>query len=278
MAGPTNKHGEENLMSENTTANATSYLGDVFMLQGRDAVVVGGTSGLGAAGATALARCGANVTIAGRSAERATGLREEIESFGGTAYADEVDVRDEASVSSLAQRCQERHDGVDILLNAAGVITPRASVDVSLEEWRYQIETNLTGTFLCCREFGRRMIEQGSGSIVNFGSTDSFIGVPEEAAYCSSKGAVAQLTRTLGAEWIQHGVRVNAVGPSDFVTPMAEPFLDDQEFIEWQKTVVPIGRLGQPSELVGALLYLASDASSMVVGHTLMVDGGRTAI
>ncbi|NLT07625.1 MAG: SDR family oxidoreductase [Solirubrobacterales bacterium] len=265
-------------MSSTSNAGADAYLGEVFRLQDRDAVVIGGTSGLGAAGAVALARCGARVTIAGRSEERAAALQQEIESFGGTAYTDTVDVCDEASVAGLAERCHERHDGVDILLNAAGVIVPRPSVEVSLEEWRFHIDTNLTGTFLGCREFGRRMIEQGSGSIINFGSTDSFIGVPEEVAYCSSKGAVAQLTRTLGAEWIQHGVRVNAVGPSDFVTPMAEPFLDDQEFIEWQKTVVPIGRLGQPSELVGALLYLASEASSMVVGHTLMVDGGRTVI
>lgn len=259
------------------TAAADAYLGDLFRLTDRVAVVVGGTSGLGEAGAIALARCGAKVTLAGRSAERGAPVAEKIAELGGEAHVEQVDVRDEASVAALAERVLARHGQIDVLLNSAGIVVPGDSVDVTLENWRNHMETNLTGTFLCCREFGRRMIERRSGSIINIASTDGLIGVPQEAAYCASKGGVVQLTRVLGAEWIQHGVRVNAIGPSDFVTPLAEPFMADEEFMEWQRTMVPAGRWGQPHELAGAVVYLASDASSMVVGHTLMVDGGRTA-
>lgn len=259
------------------TTAADAYLGEIFRLTDRVAVVVGGTSGLGEAGAIALARAGATVTLAGRSIERGTAIAERIAGFGGEAHVEQVEVRDEASVAALAERVHARHGRIDVLVNAAGIVVPGDSVDVTLEDWRNQLETNLTGTFLCCREFGKRMLERRSGSIINFASTDGLIGVPQEAAYCASKGGVVQLTRVLGAEWCQQGVRVNAVGPSDFVTPLAEPFMADEEFMEWQRTMVPIGRWGQPDELVGALIYLASDASSMVVGHTLMVDGGRTA-
>jgi NAD(P)-dependent dehydrogenase (short-subunit alcohol dehydrogenase family) len=218
------------------------------------------------------------VTVAGRSSERAAAVTEEIQGFGGDAAVDDVDVREEASVVALAERCFERHGRVDVLVNSAGVFAMAPTVDLSLDEWRRIVDTNLLGTFLCCREFGRRMIDAGGGSIINLASTDSFVGVPEEAAYCASKGGVAQLTRALAAEWIPHGVRVNAVGPTDFATPMTAPVLDDPEYLEWTTTAIPAGRVGQPHELVGALLFLASAASTMVVGHTLMVDGGRTII
>jgi NAD(P)-dependent dehydrogenase (short-subunit alcohol dehydrogenase family) len=265
-----------NVPAATTTGDA--YLGEVFSLEGRTAVVVGGTSGLGAAAAVALARCGASVTVAGRSSERAAAVTEEIQGFGGDAAVDDVDVREEGSVIALAERCFERHGRVDVLVNSAGVFAMTPTVDLSLDEWRRIVDTNLLGTFLCCREFGRRMIDAGGGSIINLASTDSFVGVPEEAAYCASKGGVAQLTRALAAEWIPHGVRVNAVGPTDFATPMTAPVLDDPEYLEWTTTAIPAGRVGQPHELVGALLFLASAASTMVVGHTLMVDGGRTII
>jgi NAD(P)-dependent dehydrogenase (short-subunit alcohol dehydrogenase family) len=261
-----------------STATGNEFLGEVFSLDGRVAVVVGGTSGLGAAASVALARCGAKVTVAGRSGERGAAVVEEIQGFGGEAAAEEVDVRNELSVAALAERCFESHGRVDVLVNSAGVFAMTPTVELSMEEWKRIVETNLDGTFLCCREFGRRMIEAGGGSIINLASTDSFVGVPEEAAYCASKGGVAQLTRVLGAEWIKHGVRVNAIGPTDFATPMTAPVLDDPEYLEWTTTAIPAGRVGQPHELVGALLFLASDASVMVVGHTLMVDGGRTII
>jgi NAD(P)-dependent dehydrogenase (short-subunit alcohol dehydrogenase family) len=171
-----------------------------------------------------------------------------------------------------------RNERVDILVNAAGVFARGDAVDVSLAEWEALLRTNVTGTFLLCPRFGRPMIERSRGKIINFSSTDGFLGVPEQLAYNVSKGAIVQLTRTLGAEWIRHGVNVNSVAPCDFATPMVAPFLDQQEYRDWIMDAIPAGRVGQPHEIVGAVLYLASGASDMVAGHNLLVDGGRTVI
>src|SRR4029079_3930488 len=167
---------------------------------------------------------------------------------------------------------------VDVLVNAAGVFERDAGGQTTQESWDRVLFLNTTVTFVLCQAIGRQMIERGGGKIVNFASTDGMVGVPEQSAYCASKGAVVQLTRTLGAEWIKHGVNVNAVGPCDFDTPMIAEALGEPEYRAWILDAIPAGRVGKPDEIVGAVLYLASPASDMVVGHTLMVDGGRTAI
>jgi 2-dehydro-3-deoxy-D-gluconate 5-dehydrogenase len=255
-----------------------SYLEELFGLDGATAVVTGATSGLGAACALALARAGAKVVVSGRDRERGERVRAEIEAAGGTAQLELADLSDAADLAAFADRVLERHDPVDILVNAAGVFDRGDAVDVSLEQWDALLGTNVTSTFVLCQRFGRAMIERGRGKIVNFSSTDGFLGVPEQLAYNVSKGAIVQLTRTLGAEWIRHGVNVNAVAPCDFATPMIEPFLDQPEYREWIMEAIPARRVGQPDEIVGAVLFLASPASDMVVGHNLLVDGGRTVI
>jgi NAD(P)-dependent dehydrogenase (short-subunit alcohol dehydrogenase family) len=255
-----------------------TYLDELFGLGGSTAVVTGATSGLGAACALGLARAGAKVVVSGRNGERGQRVVEEIEAAGGTAHLELADLSDADDLSAFADRALERHDPVDILVNAAGVFDRGDAVDVTLEQWDALLRTNVTSTFVLCQRFGRAMIERGRGKIVNFSSTDGFLGVPEQLAYNVSKGAIVQLTRTLGAEWIRHGVNVNAVAPCDFATPMIEPFLDQPEYREWIMEAIPAGRVGQPDEIVGAVLFLASPASNMVAGHNLLVDGGRTVI
>ena len=253
-------------------------LDELFGLHGRVAVVIGGTSGRGAASAVALATAGATVVVAGRDARRAAGVAAVIADNGGTATTAHVDVTEEAQIEALAATCIAQHGHVDILVNAAGIFEMASGEDCATDAWRRIMDVNVTGTFLACRAFGRHMLERGSGSIVNFASTDSLVGVPLQAAYCASKGAVHQLTRTLGAEWIKQGVRVNAVGPCDFDTPMIAPAMAGEEYRTWILDAIPAGRVGQAHEIGGAVVFLASDAASMVVGHTLMVDGGRTVI
>ena len=255
-----------------------SYLDELFGLAGSTAVVTGGTSGLGAACAHALARAGATVVVVGRDRSRGEQVVAQIESDGAAGELELADVADPDQAGQLADRVLDRHDRIDILVNAAGVFARDEVLDTSLEEWDRLIATNVTSTFLLCQRFGRPMLERGYGKIVNFSSTDGFLGVPEQVAYNVSKGAIVQLTRTLGAEWIRHGVNVNAVAPCDFATPMIAPFLDTAEYRNWILDAIPAGRVGQPEEIIGAVLFLCSRASSMVAGHNLLVDGGRTVI
>jgi NAD(P)-dependent dehydrogenase (short-subunit alcohol dehydrogenase family) len=256
-----------------------TYLDELFGLDGSAAIVTGGTSGLGAATAVALARAGASpVIIVGRDRGRGEVVAAAIEAEGSRGELELADVSDTTQAEQLADRVLERHDRVDILVNAAGVFARDDATQTSLEEWERLIRTNVTSTFLLCQRFGRPMLERGHGKIVNFSSTDGFLGVPEQIAYNTSKGAIVQLTRTLGAEWIRHGVNVNAVAPCDFATPMIAPFLETQEYRDWILDAIPAGRVGQPDEIVGAVLFLCSRASSMVAGHNLLVDGGRTVI
>ena len=255
-----------------------TYLEELFGLGGATAVVTGATSGLGAASAAALARAGAKVIVSGRDRERGDRVVGEIEAAGGSAALELADVTDTGELAAFADRVLDRHGPVDILVNAAGVFDRGDAGEVTLEQWEGLLRTNVTSTFVLCQRFGRPMIERRRGKIVNFSSTDGFLGVPEQVAYNVSKGAIVQLTRTLGAEWIRYGVNVNAVAPCDFATPMIAPFLDQPEYRDWIMEAIPAGRVGQPHEIVGAVLFLASPASNMVAGHNLLVDGGRTVI
>jgi NAD(P)-dependent dehydrogenase (short-subunit alcohol dehydrogenase family) len=257
-----------------------SYLDSLFGLDGQTAVVTGATSGLGAASALALAQAGASVIVSGRDRERGEGVVARIADTRPEAAAELelADLSDASEAVALADRVLERHGTVDILVNAAGVFARGDAVDLTLSEWERLWRTNVSSTYLLCQRFGKPMIERGRGKIVNFSSTDGFLGVPEQLAYNVSKGAIVQLTRTLGSEWIRHGVNVNAVAPCDFATPMIEPFLATQEYRDWILDAIPAGRVGQPDEIVGAVLFLASRASDMVAGHNLLVDGGRTVI
>lgn len=251
---------------------------ELFRLDGRVAVVTGGSSGLGAASAVALAQCGARVVVSGRDADRCEEVVQAIRGAGGEATGRRADVADPKQVDALFDYAAETYQGLDIAVNAAGIFDVTSTMETTDEQFDRIIRTNLHGTFYCCRAAARHMLAQKKGKIINFASTDSFVGVSGEAAYCASKGGVLQLTRALAVEWIKDGINVNAVGPSDFRTPMIASFLEDPEYHHWITEAIPFGRPGEPRELVGAVIFLAASASDFMVGHTLMVDGGRTAI
>lgn len=242
------------------------------------AVVTGGSSGIGAAAARALGRAGAEVVVVGRDKERADGVAGEIEAEGGVAAVEIAELGEPARTEEVAAGILERHGDVDILVNSAGIFERAAGEETPLDLWERALALNATATFLMCRAVGAQMLARGAGKIVNVASTDGMVGVPDQVAYCASKGAVVQLTRTLGAEWAAKGVHVNAVGPCDFDTPMIAGALDEPEYRDWIHEAIPAGRVGVPNEIEGAVLYLASPASDMVFGHVLMVDGGRVAI
>lgn len=250
----------------------------IFSLEGKKAIVTGGTSGMGAAVAEGFAVFGARVAVAGRNQERGKKVVERIRGSGGEADFFSVDVTAPKSVEEMVKAVKDLYGRIDILVNAAGIFRVGPCEALSNEEWDEVMKTNLYGTFYACRAVGRIMIKQKYGKIINFSSTDAYLGVQNQPAYCASKGAVNQLTRVLAVDWIKHGINVNAIGPCDFDTPMIESFLNTEEYRTWILDALPVGRVGQPPEIVGAAIYLASDASKMVVGHTLMVDGGRTVI
>ena len=249
-----------------------------FGLCGRTAIVTGGGRGIGRAIAVGLARAGADIAVVGRSAIPLADVTAEIQSTGRRAFAVTADLTDTAAIAALVDHVAERIGGLDVLVNAAGIQLTSPAADVTEDDWDAVIAANLKATFFCSQAAGRRFLAQGSGKIINLGSTFGEVGAPHFAAYCASKGGVLLLTRTLAAEWAGRGVNVNAIGPTAVRTEMNAYLLDDDEFVAAFLPKVPAGRIAVPEDVVGAAVFLASAASDMVHGAHLMVDGGYTAI
>lgn len=250
-----------------------------FRLDRRAAVVTGASSGLGARFAQVLAAAGARVALGARRVERIERLADEIRAAGGEAIALACDVTDDADVERLVGAAAESFDGVDVVVNAAGVAPEEDGELESPQQFREVLAVNLAGTYLAARAAAPLMLAQGRGSIVNIASISGLVSGDglDTPSYTASKGAVVNLTRELGVRWAPQGVRVNAIAPGWFPSEMTAETLASEEGRRFVEERTPMRRAGGAEELDGALLFLASDASSYVTGATIVVDGGWTA-
>lgn len=243
-------------------------------LNGKTAVVIGGTSGIGRAIAHGLAEAGADVVCTSRRMEQVEAAALEIEDFKRKTLRVTSDVASRASLETLLEKCLAEFGKVDILVNSAGRTKRAPTLDFAEEDWNDILETNLTGTLRACQIFGRQMLERNYGRIINIASLSTFVSLYEVAAYSASKAAVASLTKSLAVEWSAHGVNVNAIAPGVFRTALNEKLLDETERGKEFQMRTPMQRFGKVEELAGAAVFLASDAASFVTGEILTVDGG----
>ncbi|KXF76383.1 3-oxoacyl-ACP reductase [Paramesorhizobium deserti] len=249
-------------------------------LDGRVAVVTGGGQGIGAACAQALGEAGATVIVAEMLPERVEAIVAELKKLGIKAHGVTLDVTKSSEVDAVAAGIVKEHGRVDILVNNAGVAQSDVRAeDTTDEHWRFHMDVNVDGLFWCCRAFGRQMLEQDKGAIVNIGSMSGFIvNKPQpQAFYNASKAAVHHLTKSLAAEWGARGVRVNAVAPTYIETPLtAFGIKENPEMYKTWLEMTPMARVGQPDEIASVVHFLASDAASLLTGSIVLADGGYT--
>jgi NAD(P)-dependent dehydrogenase (short-subunit alcohol dehydrogenase family) len=261
--------------AEAETLVPKGYVDYLFDIRGRTAVVTGAASGLGAAIAVGFGQAGARVVVADVNDEGAARTVSLIDEDGGDARAIHLDVVNRAAVEAAADQLHNELGSIDILVNSAGSAFRCPAEDFPEDRFDFILGLNLKGTYLCCQAFGRKMLAQGKGSIINMASIGSFVAYPLASAYLASKGGVLQVTRALALEWRTRGVRVNAIGPTLMESPLtraaAQRSSVTADFIT-ARMLRP--RLGLPRELVGAAIFLASDTSELVTGHTLMCDDG----
>lgn len=251
------------------------YVANLFDLAGRVAVITGGGSGLGRAIAIGYAQAGVTVVLADVNDAGMAETVAMIAAQGHAAHAAHLDVTSRTDVQALADQVVADHGHVDILVNSAGSAFRSPAEDFPEEKLDFILDLNLKGTYLCCQAFGKKMLAQGKGSIINLASIGSFIAYPWASAYLASKGGVLGITRGMALEWRDRGVRVNGIGPTLMDSPLTKSAAQTTSLTaDWIKGRMLRPRLGKPRELIGAAIYLASDASELVTGHTIMCDDG----
>jgi gluconate 5-dehydrogenase len=245
-----------------------------FDLTGKTAVVTGASRGLGQVFGRALARAGADLVVTSRRVEALADFCREIESLGRRAVPLALDVRDRASLEVFGPAALGAVDRIDVLVNNAGCNIRKPAVDVTWDDWNTILDTNLRGTFFVAQAVGRHMIERRYGRIINIGSVTSVFGYAGMAPYCASRGGVKQLTMSLADDWGRYGITVNCLAPGWFKTAQNQVMYENEEWVDYLVDRIPLKRPGQPTDLEGAVVFLASDASEYVTGQTLLVDGG----
>jgi len=248
-----------------------------FDLYGKVAIVTGAGRGMGYHIALALAKYGADLVVCSRTVSELERVGKEIEKLGRRVLIQQMDVTKVPEINAMVKQSAKVFGQIDILVNNAGVNITQWAVDVTEEAWDRVLDTNLKALFFCAQAVGKVMIRQRKGKIINISSQTGTIAIPQRAAYCSSKGGVNQLTKLLAIEWAQYNINVNAIAPTFIETPFTRSMFEKEGFREYVLGNIPLGRVGKPEDVTGAVIYLASEASNMVTGHILLVDGGWTA-
>ena len=244
------------------------------------AVVTGSGSGLGQAIAIAFAEAGATVVVTdlAQRLPNAKKTRDRIIQLGRKSVAVSLNVTSIRSIRRMVKKTIDEFGRIDILVNNAGVNISKPALEVTEDDWDKVLDVNLKGVFFCCQEVGKKMIERRFGKIINVASQNGVIGYYNRAAYCSSKAGVVNLTRVLAIEWASKNINVNAIGPTFVRTPLTDKLFQEESFTSEVLRRIPLGRLGQPEDITGAVVFLASSAAQLITGHTLLIDGGWTAI
>lgn len=249
-----------------------------FDLSGRVALVTGCSRGLGQTFAKALAAAGADLVVTSRKLDDVAEFAAEIESFGRRCLPLACDVREHQSIQEMVSQAVSYYGKIDILVNNAGCNVRKPALEVTWDDWNLILDTNLRGTFFVAQAVARHMVKAGYGRIINVGSVTCVAGYAGLGPYGASRGGVKQLTMSLADDWGAHGITVNCLAPGWFKTAQNSVLYEDQEWVEYLSEKIPLGRPGKPSDLEGAVVFLASDASAYITGQTLLIDGGFTVI